>query len=614
MTALNYPRRFVAIFLGLILLAAAAMVTINVIVDPLWRFGLVNLHGINERHPVFSINARAGKAGVVCRLQPTQVAMGTSRVEVGLDPKHPGWADEPGPVYNLALAGIGLKELSLTFQHAVNVAPLKRAVIGLDFLMFNANREASVFGTEVIDFDQNQLVLSRSDGCWRTFLYNLNNLVGLRALSYSMLTVRDQSWKFDPTGKSGTASWTLYDSDGFRSHFPDVAKVLLKENSNRELFLDLQEKYYVSKVWRPPPDERYCFTRPGQPNTMDTFRDMVRFARRSGVDVRFFLEPVHARMMLAIQDAGLWPQFEDWKRGVVAILAEDAKESGKPQFPLWDFSGFNTITDEHIPDAADKTTRMRWFWEVSHFKKETGDLLLDRILDYHAPDRVDPPDFGVRLSPENIESWLVATREAGRGYVRAEPAEASFVQDIVDHALKDSAGSNCGYYMDELRTASAALRRGDKATAEAAFKRAKAIDESDRRRAAELGVAYREPGFASALRLAEAGGELLPNLASWQAYQDRGNQREAAGDHLGAAEDFGHAIRIGPPNTALRYLRGVALLRAAKPQLAAAEFEEGLKLDPHNAALESLLDQARQAAQAPTVKSVGDGTSSAISR
>jgi hypothetical protein len=38
----------------------------------------------------------------------------------------------------------------------------------------------------------------------------------------------------------------------------------------------------------------------------------------------------------------------------------------------------------------------------------------------------------------------------------------------------------------------------------------------------------------------------------WTAHQDRGIQRDAKGDHLGAAADFAEAIRIGPPNPALR--------------------------------------------------------------
>lgn len=581
------PRRFLQAFAAAIVLGLVTMVAVDIIVDPFWRFDLVTLPGVNDQRPMFSSFLRMSKAGVVCRLKPAQIAIGTSRVEVGIDPNHPAWATAPGPVYNYGLAGMGLKELSLSLQHTTNVAHLKRAVIGLDFLMFNAKREASVFGTEVFDFDEAQLVLNQTDSCWSTLFYNANRLLGPQGLIFSFLTVTHQLKE----PNLNPEAWTLYDKDGFRSYFPlGLSKVT---STRRLLFSDAQEKYYISKVWRPPPSERYCFTAAGRQSTMDTFRDMVQFARQSNVDVRFFLEPLHARMMLAIQYAGLWPQFEDWKRGIVTILSEEAQESGKPPFPLWDFSGFNSVTNEHIPSFEDETARMKWFWEPSHYKKETGDLILDRVLDYHTPERVDPKDFGIKLSPENIESWLANTRAAGREYVRTEPNEASFVQDIADRALAGSDGSNCGYYMDELRTASAALRRSDRESANKAIERAKAINERDRRRAVEMGVAYYEPGFESALQAAEVGRDIPPNLDSWIAYQQRAIERDAAGDYLGAAQDLAHAIRNGPPNPALHYLRGVALLRAAHSADAAIEFEAGLKLDPHNAALKSLLSQVR---------------------
>jgi hypothetical protein len=45
------------------------------------------------------------------------------------------------------------------------------------------------------------------------------------------------------------------------------------------------------------------------------------------------------------------------------------------------------------------------------------------------------------------------------------------------------------------------------------------------------------------------GGELPRNLDSWEAHQNRGLQRDASGDHIGAAEDFAHAI-VGPAEPA----------------------------------------------------------------
>jgi hypothetical protein len=49
-------------------------------------------------------------------------------------------------------------------RKAAHASPqLKRVLLGLDFLMFNANREAVVFGTEVFHFDERRLLVSAHD-------------------------------------------------------------------------------------------------------------------------------------------------------------------------------------------------------------------------------------------------------------------------------------------------------------------------------------------------------------------------------------------------------------------------------------------------------------------
>ncbi len=49
---------------------------------------------------------------------------------------------------------------------------------------------------------------------------------------------------------------------------------------------------------------------------------------------------------------------------------------------------------------------MQWYWESSHFKKEVGDLVLDKLFDYQAPGRVIADDFGILINRNNIEAHL----------------------------------------------------------------------------------------------------------------------------------------------------------------------------------------------------------------
>jgi hypothetical protein len=251
--------------------------------------------------------------------------------------------------------------------------------------------------------------------------------------------------------KNASTLLSLYRRDGLL----DNAKVFedrVRSEGYRALFgPGGQERYYASVVWLPPPDRNYCFSRDGL-NTFETFKDLIRFARQAGIDLRLFIDPVHARLLLAMRYAGLWSLYEEWKRQLVQILAEESRESRNPLFPLWDFSGFNAVTTETVPPAGDLETSVKWFWEPAHYKKETGDLILDRVLDYQSSANVVPNDFGILLTPENIESSLTADSEKGEDYLRRETADAILVRNVVNEATKNITPLSC---RDNLGEASA---------------------------------------------------------------------------------------------------------------------------------------------------------------
>jgi len=203
-----------------------------------------------------------------------------------------------------------------------------------------------------------------------------------------------------------------------------------------------QERYYASVVWLPPPDRTYCFSRNGY-DTFDTFRQMIRFARRANIDLRLFLDPIHGRLMLALEDAGLLPLYQDWKRRLVQILAEESRESGRHSVPLWDFSGFNRVTTEPVPPSNDRKTKVRWFWEPAHYKKETGNLILDRVLNYTPAVDLIPDDFGVLLTPANVDQVLEGNIKNGAEYSRREPDDAALVKSVISAVTKDAKPFAC---------------------------------------------------------------------------------------------------------------------------------------------------------------------------
>ena len=69
-----------------------------------------------------------------------------------------------------------------------------------------------------------------------------------------------------------------------------------------------------------------------------------------------------------------------------------------------DFSIYHELTAETVPTNTKE--KMKYHWEASHYKKELGDIVLDRLLD------ISPyKDFGVELNIQNIDNHIQNLRE-----------------------------------------------------------------------------------------------------------------------------------------------------------------------------------------------------------
>lgn len=53
---------------------------------------------------------------------------------------------------------------------------------------------------------------------------------------------------------------------------------------------------------------------------------------------------------------------------------------------------------------------MRWYWDSSHYKKEIGDIVLDRMFDGNFSGGKNYPNFGVKLTHQTIEAHLSKLR------------------------------------------------------------------------------------------------------------------------------------------------------------------------------------------------------------
>jgi hypothetical protein len=168
------------------------------------------------------------------------------------------------------------------------------------------------------------------------------------------------------------------------------------------------------KAWQPvlpQPKYAYCFgeVRSGE-STFSSYRFMLRSAYIAGIDVHMYVTPLNGVPRAIIDGVGLGERYEFWLRELVRINEEEARRAGHKPFALWDFSDINSITSEPVPPSTDPRP-MRWFWELSHFRKETGDLILDRLFDYRTSSRELPADFGVLLTGATVDNHIKESRQ-----------------------------------------------------------------------------------------------------------------------------------------------------------------------------------------------------------
>lgn len=189
--------------------------------------------------------------------------------------------------------------------------------------------------------------------------------------------------------------------------------------------------------WFDPPERMYCFSHPEtHMSGLDPFRFMVRRAYAEGTDLRLFISPLNAAIRRIVDDVDLGGRFEFWLRELVRINEEEAARAGREPFALWDFSDTNSITVDPIP-TADDLRPMRWFWEVSHYRAITGDMILDRLFGTRDPSRPLPEDFGVRLTSASIDGHIDRSRRRFAEWAAATPDPVALIDKAAQPPRRD---------------------------------------------------------------------------------------------------------------------------------------------------------------------------------
>ncbi len=369
-------RSFSRLLLLSILTIFTSVAAFNWVIDPYGIFNGIKQQGLNHNKPKKLDNDRLFKTADIIHLKPATILLGSSRMRQGMNPEYVELQKYP-PVYNLGLNGSNIYELRKYLEHSlVNNPDLKVVVLGIDFFMFNGERELQ------IAFDENRLnkfYIVPND--------LLNTLFSLTALTDSKNTVLTsiktrQDTTISDYGKLGFLPYRNLNPERLQGNF---------QLSIRQYF-DFHNQYTLS------------------PDLLDEYRKIVEICQKKGIDLKVFISPAHAVQWETIATTGEWETFEQWKREIVKI------------HPVWDFADYNSITTENL----DKN--MKNYTDSSHYTPAVGDLVINRL--FKVKTETLPPDFGVFITEENIEKHLESNRQSRQKWQGNHPEEIELVKQV----------------------------------------------------------------------------------------------------------------------------------------------------------------------------------------
>ncbi|MGB5594874.1 MAG: hypothetical protein WBM32_15720 [Crocosphaera sp.] len=370
--------QFNYLLLGTIALSSLGISLGNYLIDPYDIFRYNNIFYLKLIKPEKLSYDRLFKTIDIININPEIIIIGSSRAKQGLDPNHKGFPDDSN-IYNLGIDGSNTYEILRYLEHSYKNQPnLKKVILGVDHYMFND------FYKLQDSFSEKRLGKTHMTG-----KDLLNTLFSQDAIIASKNTI------IDNLNVSKDYQDSTYGDDGFFPypyHHPKDGNAPWRFTNTINQYFGFHPQYKLSE------------------KRLNDFQEIVQFCRKNNIELIVFISPSHATQWETLRVTDRWDTFETWKRKMVEIT------------PVWDFSGYNSITTEPIKDV------MTNYVDNSHYTPKIGDFVLNRILSYE-PSQV-PQDFGVLMTPENIDDHLAKIRRDREQWAKIQKNEVQLVEKL----------------------------------------------------------------------------------------------------------------------------------------------------------------------------------------
>jgi hypothetical protein len=159
-------------------------------------------------------------------------------------------------------------------------------------------------------------------------------------------------------------------------------------------------------------------------------REMLKdFEQGSAKELVLFITPTHAWALEAVDLVGRWPEYEAWRRLLVAEVQQaNGRLAPGRSVTLWDFDGHHCIASQAVRSSEVP------FWDnVDHHNSDVARMMLAQMRGY--PSRVAASgcrttEFGTRLTAANIDAHLQRLRHLKADYRGNFPDQVDAVEHI----------------------------------------------------------------------------------------------------------------------------------------------------------------------------------------
>ncbi|QJE98923.1 hypothetical protein [Luteolibacter luteus] len=377
-------RRYQCFFLVLMVAVAGLALGFNSWANP-WRV-IPSPLSSQKMEPYRAIEQnwnRTCKAGLASSSAWDAGLFGSSRVDIGLNPKHPAFDGMKCGNFGLN-AGL-LAENEAMCRYFLDHQNPKLIVLAID---------ATDLTTPVAKKKQADFDISPLAGGPATLEQRLRDHAGISTLSSSLAA----------TSRMLRGTLAEHTPEGFRREpeYPDG------------------QLLYFSTIYRMA--KQHTAQGKVDAEKIAMLEEIVARCRQKGVRLVIFFTPNHGLFQLAFRELGdPDPYFLEDRRALADLAARaNAADPAAPPVEVWDFLDGHPLNTPPMPPAGQKKGHPAGWVDLFHVLPETGDRMLERLQ--------GRGDYGELLLPDGVEARVAKVKAQLDEYEARNPEDAAYLR------------------------------------------------------------------------------------------------------------------------------------------------------------------------------------------